>query len=400
MMMTGSILLVSAALLISLASYAGATVKVGPEFRVNNSIQAGSQQFPTVATLADGGFVVTWAGPNDTGIFGRRFTQSGASFEGDFRVDQQVENVKSLGPSSVAGFSVGGFVFSWVCRDISTGKVGFAWLRYTATGLPVGNPHCGFGTSKTPDPVIASTQAYRFVILWHSVSGTNGFDVYGQNSGGTINVANTTRYHNQRDPAIAGLPNGRHLAVWQSFTQDGSGYGIFGQDYNGGGEAIGYGEFRANTFATGDQTAPAVAWLRNGGYVVTWQSVGQDGSGDGVYAQRYYPNGFRVGMEFRVNTTTFSNQFEPSVAGLSGGGFVITWTSQGQDGSGYGVYGQVYNSAGQKDGGEFRVNNRTFSTQWDSSVAALPNNQFAVVWSSYGQDGDQLGIYGQRFRVQ
>jgi len=39
------------------------------------------------------------------------------------------------------------------------------------------------------------------------------------------------------------------------------------------------------------------------------------------------------GTEFRVNTYTSNAQSNPSVTALSGGGFVVTWMSYGQDGS-------------------------------------------------------------------
>ena len=49
-----------------------------------------------------------------------------------------------------------------------------------------------------------------------------------------------------------------------------------------------------------------------------------------------------VGAQFQVNNYTSNTQTGPSVAGLSGGGFVATWQSYGQDGSNYGIYGQRY----------------------------------------------------------
>jgi hypothetical protein len=54
-----------------------------------------------------------------------------------------------------------------------------------------------------------------------------------------------------------------------------------------------------------------------------------------------------VGSEFRVNTYTDNSQFLPSLAGLPGGGFVATWVSVGQIGSGYDVYGQSFSCASE-----------------------------------------------------
>ena len=115
-----------------------------------------------------------------------------------------------------------------------------------------------------------------------------------------------------------------------------------------------------------------MAALAGGGYVVAWTSDGQDGSGWGVYGQRYAADGTPAGTEFRANTTTASDQRNPAVAGLAGGGFVVTWASDGQDGSGTGIYGQRYASDGSKLGTEFRANTYTAGIQgWAPAVAAL-----------------------------
>ena len=55
------------------------------------------------------------------------------------------------------------------------------------------------------------------------------------------------------------------------------------------------------------------------------RSNNQDGSGWGIYGQRFDADGFTVGDEFMVNTSTQNSQEYPRVAALSDGGFVITW---------------------------------------------------------------------------
>jgi len=46
-------------------------------------------------------------------------------------------------------------------------------------------------------------------------------------------------------------------------------------------------EFLVNTFTTDNQYVPAVAADAAGNFVVVWQSYGQDGSFAGVFGQRY-----------------------------------------------------------------------------------------------------------------
>src|SRR5262249_50877964 len=118
------------------------------------------------------------------------------------------------------------------------------------------------------------------------------------------------------------------------------------------------GEFGVNTFTSGTQQTfaqppQAVAADANGNYVVTWSSQDQDGSGWGVYAQRYTAAGVALGGEFRVNTTTAGDQEYSTVAMDPSGNFVITWSSLG--GGNTGIYAQRYNAAGAAQGGEFRV---------------------------------------------
>ena len=79
-----------------------------------------------------------------------------------------------------------------------------------------------------------------------------------------------------------------------------------------------------------------------GNFVVTWTGSSQDGSGQGVYGQRYDAAGTAVGGEFQINTYVSSDQQYSTVAMDNAGNFVVTWSSNGQDGSGYGVYGQRF----------------------------------------------------------
>ncbi|MDA9207879.1 hypothetical protein N9O61_03240, partial [Octadecabacter sp.] len=79
-----------------------------------------------------------------------------------------------------------------------------------------------------------------------------------------------------------------------------------------------------------------------GGWVITWVSSEQDGSGDGIYAQAYNADGTTKGGEVQVNTYTTSDQSNPQVTALNDGGWVITWQSFGQDGNFLGVYSRSY----------------------------------------------------------
>ena len=115
-------------------------------------------------------------------------------------------------------------------------------------------------------------------------------------------------------------------------------------------------EFQVNTCSDGSQENPDVCSFSDGGFVVCWASYGQDSSGYGVYGQLFNTDGEKQGAEFQVNTYTEGHQKFPSVCSLSDGGFVVCWMSDGQNGSESEIYGQLFSRDGEKQGGEFQVN--------------------------------------------
>ena len=150
--------------------------------------------------------------------------------------------------------------------------------------------------------------------------------------------------------------------------QDGSLMGVYGQRYDAGGNTVN-GEFLINTETNDKQQAPSVAALAGGGFVVTWRSRYQDGDGNGIYAQQYDAGGIAVGSEFQVNTETADNQKGPSVAALQDGGFVIVWNSMLQDGDVDGVFGQRFDASGNPVGLEFQINTETTDGQKQAVVS-------------------------------
>ncbi|NJK35917.1 MAG: hypothetical protein HC919_13810, partial [Oscillatoriales cyanobacterium SM2_2_1] len=209
---------------------------------------------------------------------------------------------------------------------------------------------------------------------------------------------NTFTTSNQSYPAIASNPlNSQFVVTWQSMGQDGSSNGIYAQRFSSTGSAEGN-EFRVNSYTTDAQRYPAIAFAPSGEFVITWMSFGQDGGGFGIYAQRFSSNGGPLNNEFRVNTYTTSPQFNPAIAfSPLNNEFVVTWQSDNQDGSGFGIYAQRFSSTGSAEGNEFRVNTYTINEQRYPAISYSPGGEFVVVWQSFGQDGSDGGLYAQRF---
>ena len=244
-----------------------------------------------------------------------------------------------------------------------------------------------------------------FLVVWKhyaiDVAGQWGiaaqrFDANGDAVGSEFSVASIVD-HTQEYPEIDVLSDGSFVVTWQR-QSDGSNVGVFGQRFDSSAAKIGL-EFQINTYTTGDQNESSVASLLDGGFVVTWQSDGQDGDNNGIFGQRYNASGIKVGSEFQVNTQAAGSQEYSTVIGLSDGGFLTAWSSSSNhaDGSGYGIYGQRYDASGNAVGDEFQINTYVSGDQDRISLEQLSNGSIVASWTSDGQDGDGDGIFAQIF---
>jgi len=264
-------------------------------------------------------------------------------------------------------------------------------------------------------PSVAADPSGNFVVVWESyLQDESLMGVYGQrytSSGAPVGPefrVNTVTAFGQDAPAVAVDSSGNFVVVWRGNSQEAD--GVVGQRYASSGVPVGP-EFRVNSYTTGNQGggyyggALAVGSDSSGNFVVVWQSGDQDGSGYGVFGQRFASSGAPLGPEFRVNTYTTGDQGGGDwgagvvVASDPSGNFVVAWGSDTQDGSNAGVFGQRFASSGAPLGPEFRVNSYTTSDQAGPSVAADPSGSFVVVWGSNTQDGSLYGIFGQRFAI-
>ncbi len=182
--------------------------------------------------------------------------------------------------------------------------------------------------------------------------------------------------------------------VWES-EQDGNGDGIFGQRFASDGSAAGT-EFQINTFTPGNQVVPAVGSDFAGRFVVAWQSA-NDGNGYGIFGQRFASDGSAAGTEFQINTFTPDAQHNAAIGADSGGNFLVAWASYGQDGSNNGIFGQRFASDGSAAGTEFQINTFTPDSQTIPVASADAAGGFLVGWQSVAQDGNLNGVFGQRF---
>jgi len=168
--------------------------------------------------------------------------------------------------------------------------------------------------------------------------------------------------------------------VWQDNAIDGSGLGIGARELNSYFSPITVKTFRVNETTAGDQENPVVQLLPGGGAMVAWQG-GPQGSQD-IFVRAIGPAGTFAGGEILVNTHTANQQGDPALTVLGDGTVVAVWSSHDQDGSLQGLYAQRLSATGAKLGGEFPVTQVTLYNQRTASVAALDTGGFVVAWVS------------------
>lgn len=328
--------------------YLNTGAKLGNEFQVN-TYTFGSQQAPATVGLPNGDFVIVWGSASAQdgsreGIFGRLYSAAGTPLTGEFQVNEFTLGIQ--GNASVAVDGDGDFVVAWEGFYEDGDGYGIFARRFNAAGLPLTGefPINGVTTGDQRFPAVASDAAGNFVVTWRG-DDSSGYGIYarrfnpqGQALTGEFTV-NATELADQMQPGIAMDSDGDFTIVWQSQFQDAGSAGIYARRYTPAAAPIGS-EFRVNTYTTGDQGTPAVAVNAAGDTVVTWQTPNQDGSGLGIYSQRYQANGQPIGGEAKVNFTTNGQQIRPAVASDNYGDYVVAWSSDNAPNSG--IYAQHY----------------------------------------------------------
>jgi Ca2+-binding RTX toxin-like protein len=352
---------------------------IGAETRINTTT-SNDQYQSAITALTDGGYVVAWTSVDGSGygvVSVQRYDASGLAVGSEARHITDLYWLPDQGTPAITGLADGGYVVTWT----NSGQ-GYDWIlsqRYSPDGAAVGSPNNVDEGSPYPrvNQTITALADGGYVVTWSAdyLYFNDGslaeifvrrFSASGTAVGAEARI-NTTTAGNQGSPAIAGLEDGGYVVTWTSDSD------IYAQRYAASGAAVGP-ETRINTTTADSQFNPAITALADGGYVVMWEGV--DDSGYGVYAQRYGANGSAVGAETRINTTTANGQGTPAVTALPDGGYVVAWMSDNQDGSGYGVYTQRFDASGGtvKLTGDSAANTVTWSANTSIAIDGSGGN--------------------------
>jgi Ca2+-binding RTX toxin-like protein len=293
--------------------------------------------------------------------------------------------------SSVTALQGGGFVVVWKSGSQVVAQ------RFTASGAKAGGEFT-LGTS-SDDPAIRALPGGGFAIAW-SRSGDYAVVVQRYSQDGTAEgapiVASPIDEMYRSMPQLAVLASGELVVAWAE-NLNGSYYDVRLQRIDSAGEPTGV-PVLVNTVVDGSQYRPEIAPLANGGFAVKWMDNGLYGSpgysGSDVEAQIFDSAGNKVGGEIQLDSVAAGSQTPGGVAALPSGGFVATWSRNAPASGGsteYRIEAQIFDASGARVGPQLAVSAPASGPKHTPAVAVLSSGFFVVVWSDYSVTGDGRG---------
>ncbi len=334
-------------------------------FRVNQT-GAGDQEQAQVTILAGGGSAIVWqGGPQGfQHIFGA-FLGTNNTFlntNGDVMINAAT-NFYQINPA-IAALANGYAVVVWGSfgQDNADGFQGVYAQIVGPSGQKIGGefPVNTFTSFNQRTPVVAGLPNGNFVVAWVSEGERSTASI---GSDGTLNGGQNS------------------VDIYARLF-----------DANGNPQS---GEFLVNT-DTNVCANPTVAVASDGTFTIAWGEKNAqivNNSWD-IYSRQFTGPG-SGGAEQVVNTQLYGDQYSPKIASL-GTNYLVSWTSLGQDGSREGVYAQFLQGA-TKAGPEFRVNTTVLNSQEFQAVASDGVSRFLAVWSSYGGGAYSMDLEAQRY---
>ncbi|WP_201832017.1 cadherin domain-containing protein [Microvirga zambiensis] len=346
----------------------------GSEIQVNTVVE-GDQTYPSVTTLADGGWITAWSGPDGdgTGIFIQRFNAAGERVLDNIQVNTQTAS-DQYSPV-IAALPYGGWVVAW--HDTSDDALHLQ--RFSDGGSPVGAERTIAGVLAGDQNIsITGLPDNSWVVTWSST--TREIMQQRFNDGGQVTAATLVYRSPATDEdyssvsALKGAVEGEvagWVVVWSS-SRDNVSY-IGAQTFNANGAAVGR-PFRVGPEDGRQHIQPKVAALADGGWVVTWQVAASE-TGNDLYQQVFNGNGTQRTLAALVSHVMAGDQHEPSVTALADGGWVVSFTSV------EGIVQRHYDPLGRTIGPDVVVAAGPGNQR--AGVTALPDNRgWVVTWEN------------------
>ena len=388
---------------VAAVSAASSLTPSGTEYRITASIK-GDQMLPHMSFNATGGYIVS----QDNSVDGNGLGIRARRFYADLSGAKWTIQVNSIGEghqqnAQVAMQSTGGAVFAWQGSTVAGHRI---YLRYIQPDGVFAGPDIlvddgAVGTQE--EPSIAVLPDDSVVVIWTEANRDGKMrGIFGRKftSSGTVASAvfqvNQIADYHQRNGVVSALDNGNFAVAWVTERATDP-IDIYARLYRGNAQPIAS-EFRVNP---NDRISanPSIAAFE-GGFRVAWSSrtlTFNDEHWD-VETRSFSTSGAPLGTSSIVNNTRKGDQFIPKLASAAGRQMIV-WTSFGQDGSDEGVYGRVILDNGDFDGDEFLVNTRTRTKQIHPAIAQSRSGEFIVAWTSFVGGVASYDLFAQKYSV-
>ncbi|HTI72651.1 MAG TPA: hypothetical protein VMF06_21930 [Candidatus Limnocylindria bacterium] len=391
------------------------TLWAGDEFGVNQTSQL-DQRRSAIASLADGSIAVTWENRSTgtSSIWWRHFSADGTPISDEKEVFEAEGSDQS--DPVIAGLSDGGFVVAWSRQGGDSDGYAVAFQRFDAAGQPASEtPRQANVTEAGPQfhPQVASLVNGGFVLVWVAQNTDQDQDVFYRRVAGDGTFvdpaeiaanslgSNSVTEGEQGAPRVAGMADGGYVVAYEDRETD----RVLGVRFDASGNAMAPANSPegARQFVVGQSTDfsysdPAVAGLSTGGFAIA-MTVERPGVPESrrVKARAY---GDSVGDEFVAGSHT-GRWERPSMTALPGGDFLIAWQAvdEGED-SGLGSFSlwvQRFGPDGTARNPAMMLNQYNQSEQRWVTLAPVTGGGFGAAWQSFGEDGDGYGVYGRVF---
>jgi hypothetical protein len=323
-------------------------MNIGPEFLISTTTDL-SQGDVSIATLADGRFIVTWNSTDldqlsmfRANIRARIFNADGTPTTVNGTTDDFLINSPStthhFGNSAVTGLSDGRFAVTWRSIQAGTGND-------QATNDIRGRM---FNADGTPASVNGSTVEF----LVHSTS-----------------------IDSQSLPDVTALPGGRFVVTWTSFEVATANHDIRARLFNADGTPASVngssGDFVINTTTASSQFGSSIVGWADGHFVATWAS--DEGGSLAIRARLFNADGTPATVNGSTDDFLIgANANFHALEALPDGRFVVAWD---------GVQARIFNADGSPDGDPFAVS--AVAGGGRPSISALPDGRFVIALTEH-----------------
>jgi hypothetical protein len=372
-------------------------------FLVNTQTDT-TQRDSHIARDLQGNYIIVWESENQVSansqsdIYFQRFDNNNNKIGSETLVNNITENEQER--PSLSMNSNGSFVIVWASHTGNFDSIFDIKGKLYVNNQQIGDEFLINSTTLNSQtkPTVSINNDGSFVVAWESWYQIDSKDVYLQrfdaagNKIGEETLVNSTTNSGQGRPTIKHFNNGNFIVIWESWAtlNDGTAYpayDLYGKIYASNGSIV-KDEFLVNTYTENYQWFADIETFDDLSFVVAWCSWGQDGHWGGIYLQKFGALGEKIGSEVLANNTTVNYQWLPKVRKTSENNIALVWSSWLQDGSREGVFSQIFDAELNKLSFETLVNEYTDNYQWEPDFIVTNDDNLLVTWSSWGEYDD------------